>query len=477
MSKKIVLVMVCIVLVAAMLAGCNESYKTKAVPTDTSNLTVSSNGGLAVKVGKYLYYINGYAGNEADNTFGKVQKGAIARVELDADGNPIKSTNTVIVAKNVYNTAATSGLYVSDGYIYYSTPSIDKDSKGNPKVGQMWLMRTKLDGTDTKVVKKFDDYTAVYKVVKDYVLYVLEGELYAINTTAKKFKEQKIDEEITSYIFTKYEEGQNSFINSVFYLKAAERENSYHNTLWYYTAGGTAQKVLDADAATFKVESVYPAGFQLSLTQAVYAGEKVRLLYSKADQGTNKTSAGTYSYDFGTDIAFDPAKEVRYSKKTTFTNFNFLDDGSAIVNNGNNIDWLYKTASSEWERTTLIPSSSGEAKVFKIASTANGVSIYYTLSNIIYTIPVLEATVTDGKTIYTAEIKSSSVVFDASFSGAWLQPDLVGNTIYYFNTKVLDNTYYLNLAGVKERDADSRRGKLLGIITAEEELQMLTSAA
>lgn len=476
MSKRIVLVMVCIVLVAAMLAGCNESYKTKAVPTDTSDLTVSSNGDLAVKVGKYLYYINGYAGNDIDNTFGKVQKGGIARVELDASGNPIKSTNMLVVAKNVYNTAATSGLYVSDGYIYYSTPSIDKDSKGNPKVGQMWLMRTKLDGTDTKVVKKFEDYTAVYKVVKDYILYVLDGELYAINTTTKKFKEQKIDEKITSYIFTKYEDGQNSFINSIFYLKAAEHETSYHNTLWCYTAGGKAHKVLDADAATFKVTDVHPTGFQLSLTQAVYAGDKVRLVYGKTDQGTNKTSAGTYSYDFGTDLTFDVTKEVRYSKKTTYTNYQFLDDSNAIVNNGNNIDWLYKTAQGEWERMTLIPSASSEAKVFKIDTKDNVVSIYYMLSNIIYAIPVLETTITDGKTTYTAEIKSSSVVFDASVSTAWLQPDLVGNTVYYFNANVLDNTYYLNLTDVKERDTDSRIGKLLGIITAEEELQMLASA-
>ena len=473
MVKKILLVIVCVLLAAAMLAGCNESYKTKAIPTDTSDSTVTSNGGLAVRYGKYLYYINGYAGNEVDNTFGEVQKGAIARVELDQNGNPLKSTNTVVVSKNVYNTTATSGLYISGGYLFYSTPSIDKDSKGEPKIAQMWLMKTKLDGTDTKVVKKFDDYTVVYQVVDGYVLYVKENELHAIDTNSKKFTDTKIDEEVNAYVFPRYQEGQNDFVNSVFYLKAADNENSYHNVLWYYRAGGEPQKVLEANAETYGVESVYPGGFKLTLVEAVYAGDKVRLIYNKTDQGTNKTSEGTYSYDFDTSLAFLPANEIRYAKKTTYKNFRFLNNDTAIVSNGNNVDMLYKEG-ADWARKTLIPGSS-EVKVLDIEESDNEVSVYYLFSNVVYRIPVLQKTVIDNTVTYSENIKSSSIVFDGSFSTSWLSLDLVGNTLYYFNSDVLENTYYLNLNEVIERDADSRTGTLLGIVTAEDEIALLTS--
>lgn len=474
MIKKIVLVIVCVALAAALLAGCNESYKTKPVATEASDAVVS-NGGLAVRYGKYLYYINGYAGNEAANNFGEVQKGAVARVELDANGDPIKTTNIIIVPKNVYNTAATSGLYIVDGYVYYSTTSVDKNSKGEPKISEMWLMRTKTDGTGTQVVKKFENFNAVYKVTAGCVLYVLDNELHAIDTSSKKFEDTKIDEKVNSYVFTKYDEKQNSFIDSVFYLKASDDANSYHNVLWLYRAGGTAKKVFEANAATYGVADVYPSGFQLSLVEAVYAGDNIRLIYDKTDEGTNKTSAGTYSYDFDGTATFNAAGEVRYSKKTTYKDFYFLNATTAIIKNGTNVELLYKN-SEEWTRQSLIPNST-DVSVFRIVESESEVEVYYLLSNIVYRIPVLDKTVVNGTAVYSANIKSSSIVFDASFSSTWLSLDLVGDTVYFFNSKVLDNTYFLNISTVIDRNADSRISKLLGLVTAEDEVAMLATSS
>lgn len=473
MVKKIILVFVCVLLAAALLAGCNESYKTKAIDTEKSD-TVYSNGGLAVGYGKYLYYINGYAGNEADNTFGKVQKGAIARVELDQNGNPILETNKIIVPKNVYNTNAQSGLYIVDDYIYYTTPSIDKDSKGKPKVSEMWLMRTKVDGTDTKVIKKFKSYTPVYKVTKGYILYVLDYELYQIDLSSKKFAEKKVDEKISSQLFTKHDANANGFVDAVFYLKASENQNDFHNVLWCYRAGSESPvKVIEADAATYgSAAADYPTGFQLTLVDAVYMGGNLRLVYNKTDQGTNKTSAGSYYYDFADNLAFNPANEVRLSKKITFTNFWFLDNDTALVNNGSNIEMI-KRAASEWGRTSVIPGTSGEAKVFDIRENNNEVVVYYLQGNTIYRISALEKT----ENGYVDSIKSSSVVFDASYNTSWLTPDLVGNNVYFFNTKALDNVYFVNIVAAVDRDADSRVGRLVGLITAEDEVALLTSGS
>jgi hypothetical protein len=474
MGKKVFLVIVCVLLTVVVLAGCNESYRTKAISTDTTDTTVSSNGGLAVRYGKYLYYINGYAGKDVDNTFGNVQKGAIARVELDAAGVPIKSTNIIIVPKNVYNTTATSGLYISDGYIYYSSPSIDKNSSGEPKTAEMWLMRTKLDGTGTKVVKKFEDYTAVYKVVEGYIIYVLNKELHSINLNSRKFEDTKIDEEVTSYFFSKYKEGQNSFVNSVFYLKASENENDYFNVLWCYRAGGEKKKVIEASAETYDQTALYPAGFSLTLIDAVYVGSGLRLIYTKTDQGTNKTSSGTYSYLFDDSLAFVPQNEVRYSRSTTYKEFTFLNDTTAVVKNGNNVQ-LLTPGDDLWKAETLIPGSS-DITIYRIFETDSEVLVYYMLSNVLYKISVLGRTVADGNVNYNINIRSASIIFDGSYTTGWLTPDLVGNCLYYFNSKVLDNIYYLDLSAVGDRDADSRIPRLLGMVTAEDEVKLLTSS-
>ena len=155
MKKKAFFAVVCVIMCAVMclaLVGCKENYKQDAVETDFNGIdNVVSNGGLAVKAGKYLYFINGYAGQDGLNEFGKVVKGAIMRVELDASGVPVTSTLKTIVPKNVYNTNADIGIVVSGEYIYYTTPSIDQDGSGNAKTSEMDLMRTRLDGTGTQV--------------------------------------------------------------------------------------------------------------------------------------------------------------------------------------------------------------------------------------------------------------------------------------------------------------------------------------
>jgi len=475
MGKKLFFILVCVLLMAAVLTGCNESYKAAAVETDTSDTTVTSNGGLAVRYGKYLYYINGYAGVDAENTFGDVQKGAVARVELDAAGNPVKSTNTIIVPKNVYNTLATSGLYIVGDYIYFSTSSVDKNSSGEPKTEAMWLMRTKLDGKGTKVVKKFDDYTAVYQVVDGYVFYVLSKELHSIDLGSRKFEDTKIDEDVNSYFFPQYKDGQNGFVNSVFYLKASENENNYFNVLWFYKAGGEKTKVVEASAATYGAEVLYPTGFTLTLIDAVYEGENLRLIYSKTDEGTNKTSAGTYSYLFDSSLSFAAANEVRYSRSTTYKNFIFLNGTTALVKNSYNVQLLVPGADL-WTAETLIPSTSADITIYKIEETDSEVFVYYMLSNVLYKISVLGKTTAEGVTVYTKNIRSTSTVFDGTYTTSWLTPDFVGNNMYYFNSKVLNNTYYLNVTSVIDRDTDSRIPKLLGMMTAEDEVSMLTAS-
>ena len=87
--KKSVLICLALVLVITclVLVGCsNTSNKQDPVETTKSD-TIESNGGMAVKYGDYIYFINGYSGVSTLNTYGDVTLGALCRVTLK-DGKP-----------------------------------------------------------------------------------------------------------------------------------------------------------------------------------------------------------------------------------------------------------------------------------------------------------------------------------------------------------------------------------------------------
>ena len=112
--KRKILISVAIILTAALLVtvlvACNKSYKQDALPDSPgAEAAVTSNGGMAVKVGNYLYFINGYAGQDGDNEFKNVVKGAIMRAPIE-NGVPNRDKVQTVVPKNVYNSEESSSL-------------------------------------------------------------------------------------------------------------------------------------------------------------------------------------------------------------------------------------------------------------------------------------------------------------------------------------------------------------------------------
>ncbi|MFA5450083.1 MAG: hypothetical protein WC292_06585 [Clostridia bacterium] len=466
MNKKVFIIIVAALLAMAVLAGCTESYKTQPIPTDFSDLTVTSNGGLAVRVGKYLYYINGYAGNEVNNVFGEVYKGAIARVELDADGIPQDSTNMIVVAKNVYNTVSTSGLYVVKDYIYYSTPSIEKNSRGEPKINEMHIMRTKLDGTDTQTVAKFKDYTPIYKVVDGYLLYVnSESELHEIDLNSKKFDDKLVTDEVAAHHMTEYKNNSNSFVDAVFYTKADEDKSKTNNVIWAYRAGGEAKKVIEGNKNSYGDSLEHAGGYTLTLVASQYMGDGLRLVYDKTDGGS-QMSQGTYSYDFTSSLGFDRTQEVRYGWAKTFSSLTFLNQEKVIALSGNNVVLLTVQEDGRWLEKNLIEQSAAPT-IFDVVISQEKVTVYFISSSILYRMDVLK-----GED-FEISLKSASEVMGNTYKADWLSLDKVGNMIYFFNSKMKDNVYYINRDTVKDRDGDSKKPILLGLFTAEDELELV----
>ena len=175
--KKVITLILAVMLVV-MLAACSNW---KSSVTDYSG-DVSSNGGLAVVKGDYVYFINGHTSNDLDNTFGSVIRGGIVRVKT-ADLGKADAKVEMVVPKIVYTEyyGEGSGIFIFGDYVYYPTPCDKKNSKGGVRYDETEFRRTKLDGTDSSVILTVaslstpyrffaegnDVYLTVYNTAKD----------------------------------------------------------------------------------------------------------------------------------------------------------------------------------------------------------------------------------------------------------------------------------------------------------------------
>ncbi len=156
---------------------------------DTTAETVISNGGFLVQTGDYVYFINGMENYNADNTFGEVLKGSVQRIKKsDLEGGNYSYTET-IVPSIAYAGQYNAGIYIFGDYIYYTTPSTQKDGSGNVLNSTLDFRRTTLDGaeTDRTHLWQCTDNSVDYRYAEVdgnvYILYALSENLYGTSTT------------------------------------------------------------------------------------------------------------------------------------------------------------------------------------------------------------------------------------------------------------------------------------------------------
>ncbi len=176
------------------LAACGEvKYKGDDVKTkDATAVVAGTNGGFSVETEDFVYFINGRAENTADNTYGDVVKGSLMRISK-ADLAAGKNDSALCVVPSLFVTGNyDSGVYIYDGYVYYATPTTDKDSDGNVANTSLDFKRAKLDGTEAPMGGKNDYFFRLssnsvkyrYVQVKDtvYCLYEDSSALKSYNT-------------------------------------------------------------------------------------------------------------------------------------------------------------------------------------------------------------------------------------------------------------------------------------------------------
>ena len=170
----------------ALTAGCG-AYTTEGVSPDTYT-TVTSNGGFAVQTDEYVYFINGYGLNTADNACGRPVQGSIMRIsKTDMQIRNYAAAQTVVPVV-AFSGQHEAGLYVYGDRIYYATPSTARNSTGVVQSSNLEFKSSTLDGKETMSDYYFRststalDYRYVEVGETVYLLYAQSESLYGEET-------------------------------------------------------------------------------------------------------------------------------------------------------------------------------------------------------------------------------------------------------------------------------------------------------
>lgn len=333
--KKILLSTLAFILVActALAGACSDSVSwTK--PTLNNPGEVISAGGFLAETENYIYVINGNGGSTSDNRFGAPVKGSLIAIEKSTVGTD--NVNAQIVVPKLFAASDYgAGLYIYGGYVYYGSPSTDKDSSGNIATNELVFMRTKLDGSQDKAETFFSvsSLSAQYRITeKDGVVYIIyqdpsDSSVRVYNTSSKT---DKLIAETDAENNEPIAEGKNAYasLNAVtfadngdlasaalFYTvtvydekyyedKASQegysRSTASYNIVYAVNAAGEAVKVLDGEAE--------------SLTYAITLVEGGYVFYTATPvSGTAKTYAKSVADIFDSNAAAEEIKNTTYA--------------------------------------------------------------------------------------------------------------------------------------------------------------------
>lgn len=277
-SLFIALALVCL---AVCFVGCGNSN------WDGTSLkswgAVKSNHGFVAETENYIYFINGKGANTDDNSFGAPVKGSLMAITKTdfAEGKTEKAE--IVVPKLFVASDYNAGLYLSGDYVYYGTPSLDKDSSGKVANSEMAFAKSKLDGTETKILFTTNSLSNEYRILeKDDVVYIVyydvdAKEIRVYNTSSKNTTviaktDEKAETSLSEYKFIENTTGGVAvvFTETVYaekyFEEKAEKDNytrmtEQYNIVYSYTVGDAeAKEVINGKDNAYTYKLTYTDG-------------------------------------------------------------------------------------------------------------------------------------------------------------------------------------------------------------------------
>lgn len=198
------------------MAGCSgDRYDEIYFPAQNTSYVVTSQGGITVSYGNYVYFVNGTRGyddpNGNSNVWGEVSKGALYRAELngapdntldglnrfkpildesglefkytktkDYFGDEINVVNTTRIAPKTVGTRSyeRGGIFIYDNYAYFASPNNEKNKTGTVQSNSTDFFMMPLGGG--KPVKVYTTTEKVDTSASEYAFYKYGGAVYLV---------------------------------------------------------------------------------------------------------------------------------------------------------------------------------------------------------------------------------------------------------------------------------------------------------
>lgn len=433
-------VLVLVICIAALVA-CNP-YKADSIGSGDSSAAVESNGGYVVKQGRFIYFINGYVGESADNAWGAATKQGIVRAEIK-DGKVDPKSAKLVVPKSVYNSSNVGGIAIHGEWIYYTSVNTDKDKTGTASTVNTDFMRTKTDGSVTQLIGTIGTRSAKYLFTTSRVLYYTDNTIGYIDFSG--MNDKATDKGKGAVKGTLAENVENVVwdyaTDSIFYVQTAPSEDSYknYNKLCTIKADGSGQKVL-ATKTTFVAEGVDPVNDQLNVF-------KYNILNLYVESDGDCTLYYTKSHTFSSNSVPDglfmaKASNVKGTEKnlntiasTTLVPLGYAE--GALAYNAHSVYCWYNGV----EKENPVQVTTTSQTIWKVDK-AKGV-VYYTASSSAKSI---------SKISYREAKDNAAVIMEEGIKTDWLVLDFVGNDFYFFAS---DDDNYLHTVNLETFDKDA----------------------
>lgn len=433
-------VLVLVICIAALVA-CNP-YKADSIGSGDSSAAVESNGGYVVKQGRFIYFINGYVGESADNAWGAATKQGIVRAEIK-DGKVDPKSAKLVVPKSVYNSSTAGGIAIHGEWIYYTSVNTDKDKTGTASTVNTDFMRTKTDGSVTQLIGTIGTRSAKYLFTTSRVLYYTDNTIGYIDFSG--MNDKATDKGKGAVKGTLAENVENVVwdyaTDSIFYVQTAPSEDSYknYNNLCTIKADGSGQKVL-ATQTTFVAEGVDPVNDQLNVF-------KYNILNLYVESDGDCTLYYTKSHTFSSNSVPDglfmaKASNVKGTEKnlntiasTTLVPLGYAE--GALAYNAHSVYCWYNGV----EKENPVQVTTTSQTIWKVDK-AKGV-VYYTASSSAKSI---------SKISYREAKDNAAVIMEEGIKTDWLVLDFVGNDFYFFAS---DDDNYLHTVNLETFDKDA----------------------
>lgn len=449
MKKKLfsllAIAVVLTVLVTCMVA-CN-TYKWEPIGGGDANAPVESNGGYIVKQGDYVYYINGYVGADADNTWGTPVKQSLVRSQLKEDGTIDNSTTKVLVPKSIYNSSKNGGIAIFGEWVYYATPNVDKDKNGTASTTDTDFMRTKIDGSVTQLIGTIGTRSSEYIFTPSRVLYFTSNTISYIDFSGMS-DSKNVDNgkgavkgtlaENVAKVVWKYG------CDDIFYVQNVTGEDSYknyNNLITCKTDGSNVQTL--ATETTFLADGEEAVNNPLKvfkfnlLDMYVEADGSATLYYVKTHTlNSTATTDGLFCAK-ATDIKGE--KKLNTIGSTTLYPLGF-EDGALAYNSSSVYCWYNgENADNPVQVTT-------SSQTVWAVDAQKGIAYFTSTSS-------AKALL---KISYKQAIDNAVAVFEEGIKTDWLTLEFIGDDFYFFAS---DDDNYLHTVNVATFDKTQEDAK------------------